>query len=351
MKAARERVHALLRAAARLADRDDVLGREARDKLPSLTGLSPEGVELGFRKHWEARASEEEIASLLASVEPASRVHVILSANVFVGTLRAVALALAASPHVFLRPSRREPIVATLLARSLDEAGEGLVHLVDRVEPVSGDEVHVYGHDETIREVREGLSPDIHLRGHGTGFGLAVHDEGSDLAQAADALAWDVVPFDQRGCLSPRVVLAPPALAEAFAAEMARALREAEAQVPRGRLFDDERSAAATWMSTMAMAGGLEEGPWGAVGLDASSRALLLPPTGRHLQVTAVRDAEHLSRLLAPLASFVTTVGGEGALAEAASRLAPGARRATFGRMQRPPFDGPVDRRRTEASG
>lgn len=347
MNAARERVLALLRAASRLADRDDPLGHEAREKLPGLTGLSPENVELGFREHWEAGADADEISALLHSVTPAPRVHVILSANVFVGALRALALALAASPEVYVRPSRREPLVATLLARALDEAGEDTrVHLVDAIEPMPGDEVQVYGRDETIRELRQGLSPDIHLRGHGTGFGIAVLEEGADLARAAEALSRDVIPFDQRGCLSPRIVLAAPAVAEAFASEMARALRHAEIEVPRGRVFEEERSAASTWMSTVAMLGGLEEGPWGAVGLDVTSRSLLLPPPGRHLHVMAARDIEHLSRLLSPLAPFVTTIGAsEGPLTAAARKLAPGARLASFGRMQRPPLDGPVDRR------
>ena len=348
MSSARERVLSLLRAAARLAYPEDPLGREARDMLPGLTGLSREGVELGFRAHWEAHASEAEVASLVASVEPAPRVHVILSANVFVGALRAMALALAASPEVYVRPSRREPLVATLLARALDEAGgDTRVHIVDTIAPQSGDEVHVYGRDETIREVKKNVSPDVHVRGHGTGFGVAVLEKEADPIEAAKALAWDVVPFDQRGCLSPRIVLAKPEVAEVFARALADALRALDAQVPRGTVFEEERTAAATWMSTMAMAGDIHAGPWGAIGLDVSSRSLLLPPTGRHVHVTAVRDAEHLSRLLTPLARFVTTLGGgEGPLTEAARRLVPGARVASFGRMQRPPLDGPVDRRR-----
>lgn len=348
MAEAKERVLSLLAAATRLADPDDPLGQTARDELFEVTGLSRENIELGLTRHMETSATEAELSSLLASVHAANRVHVILSANVFVGAVRALALALAASPEVFVRPSRREAVIAPLLARALAEAGGATrVHLVDDIAPLSGDEVHVYGRDETIVEVNARLSHDIRLRGHGTGFGIVVLEKGTDLVRAAEALSWDIVPFDQRGCLSPRIVLADESEAVAFASEMARALDDAHRKVPRGKVFDDERAAASTWMATVAMTGGLEEGPWGAVGLDTSSRALLLPPPGRHLHVTAVGDTEHLSHLLYPLARFITTMGEseEGPLTKAARMLVPDARIARLGQMQRPPLDGPVDRR------
>lgn len=344
----RGRVLSLLAAASRVADGHDPLGREARDKLFEVTGLSREGIELGLTRHMETSATEAELSSLLASVSPANRVHVILSANVFVGAVRALVLALAASSEVFVRPSRRESIIAPLLARALVEAGDMTrIHLVDEIAPLSGDEVHVYGRDETIFQVKASLSPDIRLRGHGTGFGVAVLERGAHLEEAAEALAWDVIPFDQRGCLSPRIALVHQDEAETFAFELSQALERANRRVPRGRVFEDERASASAWMSTVAMTGGLHHGPWGAVGLDLSSRTLLLPPTGRHLHVTALRDAEHLTELLHPLASFVTTIGHDrqGPLTEAAQILAPGARLARLGQMQRPPLDGPVDRR------
>lgn len=348
MTAPRDRVLSLLRAARRLSDPKDPLGREARDALLEVTGLSREGIELGLTLHLETSATEAELSALLASATAAPRVHVILSANVFVGAVRAIALALSASDRVFVRPSRREAIIAPLLARALDEAaGVTRIHLVDDIAPLSGDEVHVYGRDETIREVRAKLSPDIRLRGHGAGFGITVLEEKADLSQAAEALARDIVPFDQRGCLSPRIALAHESLAEAFALEVARALEDANRRVPRGRIFDDERAAASVWMSTVAMTGGLHHGAFGAVGLDVTARTLLLPPPGRHLHVTAVRDTEHLTSLLQPLSPFVTSIGhlDRGPLTEAAQSLARGARLAKLGQMQRPPLDGPVDRR------
>lgn len=344
----RDRVLSLLAAAGRLANPNDPLGQEARARLLQVTALSPAGIEVGLREHLEVSATEAELSSLIEVAGTAPRVHVILSANVFTGAVRALALALAASAEVYVRPSRREAVVAPLLAHALDEAkAVTRVHLVDEIAPLSGDEVHVYGRDETIRALRAKLSADIRLRGHGTGFGLALIEATTDLDRAAEALARDIVPFDQRGCLSPRVAFAPASIAEAFASRLATALEAAHQRVPRGQVFEDERAEAAVWMSTVAMTGGLHRGPWGAVGLDLSARTLLLPPVARHLHVTAVHDAEHLSQLLSRLAHFVTTLGASapGPLLEAARNLAKGARLAPLGVMQRPPLDGPVDRR------
>ena len=87
-------------------------------------------------------------------------------------------------------------------------------------------------------------------------------------------------------------------------------------------------------------------GPQHVVGLDPSPRALLLPPAARVVHVVPARVTD-ASRLLAPWSRLVTTAGeaGAGALLDAALALAPEARPATLGRMQRPPLDGPVDRR------
>src|SRR3954468_593931 len=69
------------------------------------TGLTPEGVELAMTKTLEIDATDGEIASLVERAGDAPRVGVILSANVFVGALRAIAIARAAAPRVVVRPS------------------------------------------------------------------------------------------------------------------------------------------------------------------------------------------------------------------------------------------------------
>src|SRR5215470_10824431 len=96
--------HLVDAARAVVRDRAAIAGEIAR-----ATGLSTEGVELGFTKHVEIDPTDDDLASLVRAAGSAKHVAVILSANVFVAALRAIALARAASPSVVVRPSRREP--------------------------------------------------------------------------------------------------------------------------------------------------------------------------------------------------------------------------------------------------
>ncbi len=337
-----QRVKGAVALAARIADPADRLGVEARRELAVTSGLSREGVELALAQHLEVAIDDAELASLLAAVDLAPRCHVILAANVCTAALRAIALALAASHSVTIRPSRRDPGLALILAREL------ALTLTDAVAAAPGDALHVYGSDATIAEVRASTAEGVIVRGHGTGLGIAVLGADADLDAAARALAADVIPFDQRGCLSPRFALVEGGedRASAFARSLHAALQELGELVPRGPLDDATLAAIALHSAAIDAVGERFAGPQHVVGLDLAPRALLLPPAARVLHV-APASAADAARLLGPWARFVTTVGsaGRGALLDAALALAPEARHAALGRMQRPPLDGPVDRR------
>lgn len=330
-EARRARVHAVLGAARRIASAHDPLGREARARLPDVTSLSREGVELALTEHLESEADDASIDALLAACGRAPRCHVVLSANVCVAAVRALALALATSPVVLVRPSRRDPVVAELLARALAESGElaraaGSVTLAPALDPAAGDEVHVYGRDETVAAIGASLPAGVVLRAHGAGFGVAVVGASSSLEGAAAALARDVVPFDQRGCLSPRIALVEgdPPRALRFAAALDGALAALGARVPRGGLNEDEHAAIAAYRATLEAVGVVHAGSGHIVGVDPSARALVLPPTGRVVHVVAASPAA-ASAMVAPLARFVTTLGADddGSLVSALAHAAP----------------------------
>jgi hypothetical protein len=310
--------------------------------LVEATGLSPEGVELGFAS-LERDATDVELRALVEAAGDARHVHVVLSANVFVAALRALALAWAAAPRVTVRPSERDPVLARALVEAL---AVDAVSCVDERDPAaSGAEVvHVYGRDATIAQVRASAGSRARVLGHGPGMGVAWISSGAPLEDAASALALDVAAFDQRGCLSPRVafVEGDDAGARARAEAIHRALVDLDARVPRGRLHADERADATRWHDTIAFAGEAWTSAGHTVGI--GSDPLAVPPTGRHLLVVAVRDVAAARRALRPLAHLVVTVGSDDAHA-AAALAPPGARVAALGGMQRPPLDGPVDRR------
>jgi hypothetical protein len=347
----KRRVERLLGGAQRLSDPADPLGREARLTLPQATGLSPENVELGLSRHLETGASAEDLERFVRSAGAAPRVEVVLSANVFVGVLRAIALAVAASPIVRVRPSSRESTMAPLLHRAVQDPSESLFELTDELAPEPGDEVHVYGRAETIAAVIKDCPAGVRIRGHGPGFGIALVDR-SDVALevVAERLSWDVVAFDQRGCLSPRmaIVLGSEVRAETFAGLLAGELEKRERQVPRGVLAADERQSATLYQQTLQAVGRCRAGSTFTVGLDIAPRSLLLPPPGRRVHVARAEAAEDLCRLVAPFVPALTCVGLvslASPLGATVTPLAPRVRLLELGKMQSPPLDGPVDLR------
>jgi hypothetical protein len=342
-------VRRLLAAAGRL--------HEDRARLvPALvraTALSPEGVELGFAS-LEREATEAELRALVGAAGDASHVHVILSANVFVAPLRAIALARAAAPRVTVRPSSRDPVLAEALVAC---AGDPAIAITrGKAIPDGAERVDVYGRDETIAEVRAGARAGVAVRGHGAGLGVAFVRAADPLDEAASAIAADVVPFDQRGCLSPRVVLAegPAARGAALAERIDASLAAWSSRVPRGALTADERAEAARWRDAIVFAGRVWDAADHATAHVARSAEAstiapsAVPPAGRHVLVVSAGDG--VEAALRSIAPFVVTVGllaggARAATPSIAALVARGARVARLGAMQRPPLDGPVDGR------
>lgn len=329
--AAHARVLTLVAAARALVD-----GRaELLLPIAEETGLSPEGVELALTEHLETEPDPRDLARLLAGAAPAESVTVVLSANAFVGALRAVALALAATPRVFVKASRREHRFVRALLDRAPELGVGFGLTLD-VAAVREGEIHVYGRDETIAAAR--ASSTVPVRAHGAGFGVA-EVAGDDLEGAAAAIARDVVPFDQRGCLSPRVALVHGGAGRVreLAKALHRALDARQNDVPRGALSDEERAAQVRYRDTLTVVGDVWEGRGHLVG---ASLGFVLPPVGRCMHVAPFDDAA--KRAVEAAAGFVTALGTDAARP---GLSLPHARISALGRMQRPPLDGPVDQR------
>jgi hypothetical protein len=305
---------ALFEVAARVADPRDALGREAR---AHITGLSREGIELALTRYLERDA---DYAALAAWATPAPRCFVLLAANVCTAALRALVCAAAVSARVFVKPSRRDPVLATILAR---EVGFALVD--DLAEVEARDAVHLYGSDDALAALRAGLPAGVQVLAHGSGFGVAIASP-----EEASLVARDLVVFDGAGCLSPRVVLSSEP--ERFAVALHDAL--SASLVPRGPLSGPDRAALVAARTTFEAVGAAFEGPHHLVVCDPAPQAIALVPP---LRTTAVYPMQ--PELLAPLARHITTIGG-GELA-----FAPRARRAKLGEMQLPPLDGPVDLR------
>jgi hypothetical protein len=340
----RARLEPLFESARSLADPATERGRRARERLVGSSGLSAQGVGFALQRCLEVAPEEREIAALIRSTPRAQVAHVLLSANVFVAAHRAIAIALSASAEVCVRASRREPEMAELLLAG----APGSFRLVTELSPHSGDRLWAYGSDETMAEVAATLPAGVALHAHGSGFGVAVLDDmppDSERGALLEKLAEDIVLFDQRGCLSPRVVLlnAEPSSARAFARELAHALEALEQRVPRGTLTAREQSEISHYRDTAHFIGELFEAGSGFVSFSEQD-SWFLPPTGRNIHLLTTPDA---LATLSPYRPLLTSCAffGQPARRAALGRALPGARVCHVGEMQRPPFDGPVDRR------
>ncbi len=340
------RALALRDAAQKLADPSSEWGKKARALLPEQTGLSSEGVDYALTSCLEHRTGRGALTALLLKVPRVPASHVLLSSTAFVGTFRAILLALLQSPTVWVRSSRREPVMADLLC----QASGGCFEITDRLSPEAGHHYWAYGTDETLREVEATLPSGVHYHAHGAGLGVAVFREKGDgrteISASVDGLARDTIALDQRGCLSPRVVLieGERAYGELIADQLVSALDRWEARVPRGTLSRSETADALRHEAAMTYLGSSVRAGQGMVVLDPEQERLVLPPVGRYLHLTLVESAEEV---LVGLKSRLTTVGlhNPGHLeGNLKSRIGP-RRYVPLGQMQRPLLDGPVDLR------
>lgn len=342
-----ERLLALKAAAGEIANPTSSRGKQARSALLESSSLSAEGVEYALRSCLEHSVARSTLSGIVSQTKMEARSHVLLSANVFVAAFRAIALGLIQSPRTHVRSSRRAPAFTRLLY----EASHHAFDLVEELTPRAGDHFWAYASDETIAHLRATLPAGVHFHPHGAGMGAAVIREipgvrSLDLTSAANALALDTIAFDQRGCLSPRVVIVEGSreFAENFCNHLVTALALVEESIPRGSLSDEEKADALRHEATMTFVGSCVPAGMGLVFLDPEDGRVLIPPIGRYLHVTRTGDALPLLKAMAPGLTTVSFFNGEhlpGVLFEAI-----GPRRyVELGKMQTPAFDGPVDLR------
>lgn len=323
------------------AARDVVADRSLRDALIESTGLSREGVAFALSEHLETAPSNEEIYALVDRAKATNHVHVILSANVFTGALRAIACARAAAPKVSVQLSSREPVFAQ---RLIDAIADPAIFTADQsiIEKLTEGEIHVYGRAETIEKIRARAKSGVLVRAHGPGIGIAVVSKKDSIAEVADAIAHDVVPFDQRGCLSPRIVfvIGDFSRAENLAERLGASMATLGKKIPRGALTIDEAAESARFLETMRFVGTASIGPGYAITL---SKTCVVPPAGRHVHIASIEDLEALSEIVKPISNYVTAVGTRELTIDLF--FSHYVRICEIGKMQKPAFDGPVDLR------
>lgn len=171
--------------------------------------------------------------------------------------------ALLVKSAVLLRPGRGDLVLPVLLARGLMDAdtvvGESVAVLYwpsgesEKTERAldAADLVVVYGGDETVRWVQERTPLHKPLRAYRHRMGVGIVGRAAlTTGEGSDSLAMDVAHavslFDQRGCVSPHVILVEEGgevSPEAFAESVARGLGELQTKLPSGLVSPEEGAA------------------------------------------------------------------------------------------------------------
>ncbi len=315
-------------------------------RMADASGLSEPNVRFALAHALEWRATGEACAELVANAgAPATGpLALVLSANVTTAALRALACAVARAREVVVYPSSRDAVLARELVNASALAGVSLVDRRDAL-PWSNSRVHtvLYGSARTAEELRARASGTLEV--HGPGLGLALltdHDGDETIADLAE----DIAAFDQRGCLSPRLAIhvGTPARGAELAEALHAALERLGESRPLGTIDEDDRIARGAFRRAGLLLGNVSSGPQGIV-VHETSAPPSPAPGARAIAVHTVQGRAEAEAWIAPLAPLLSSLGARDASLREAFLPAVSLRRSDLGRMQRPPFDGPVDLR------
>ena len=354
----------LERVIASLADPSSSAGREARTEIARRSGLSNLGAEWAL----DTTLSELRHSSLEGALHTMRRAHagyrvtplrahaIVLAANVFTACLRPIVWSLLARAPVLVKVATHDEGLAELFAiaaSAIDpELGESVAvvssagssaalyeRLAARVDVVSA-----HGGDHAIAAMRAATSATTEFIAHGHGLGAIVvlrSARSSTLAALADAIAHDIAAYDQRGCLSPQLILverggelSPRDLAALVASQ---GLASLAVGMPRGPLPIEIGAQQVQWRGVASSLHELFEGDGYAVSFEGG--APVRPSPGyRNIGVHAIDSVADLGALLTPYGPHlkVIAIAGGAERVVLPSPLSP--RICAVGEMQRPPL-------------
>ncbi len=181
----------------------------------------------------------------------------ILSGNVPGVAVTAIVRGLLVRSAVACKAAEDEPFLPALFARLLAEEDPELGSTVAvswwpsvteapewRAWSAAAEMAVVYGGAEAVRGVRDALPASTELLAYGPRIGVGVVlADAVESADAARDLARDVCAYEQRGCVSPRLVFVVSEVADAggrFASLLAAALEEETSRIPAPALAPEE---------------------------------------------------------------------------------------------------------------
>lgn len=320
--------------------------------------LSIQGVHFAL-EHLELNPSEQELDEFVSRAPSYSCVAVILASNVLIAPFRAIAWALAQSPNVIVRSSKRTPLLTQMLIEQFCKTQQNIQWL-EPTESAKEDvetmvaqlpmhaALHAYGSRATLTSIQEIASArkGVTLELHGPGFG-AMLGTVQEVIAWADAIAHDIIAFDQRGCLSPRVLIVQGHEHEAKVAAQTlhQVLTQWGNQIPRGPLNRAEAANVRSICDAMCFQGEVFEGEHHAVAMIPCRQFQELLPAHRMILILWEPKLQQAFDWLHRQQLLLTSIACAPERISDISIQFTQCRVACFGQMQRPRFDGPVDRR------
>lgn len=379
-----EVIRAVSAAALKLADPADAVGWEAERLLSAglgWSGTTAREALAGMSREWTEEALHGLVVAEIGDPDLLDRfvpdptrpgrrrtaagpplVLQIHAGNVPGVPVTGAILALLARSGVLAKTGSDEPGLLPLFARALADIdpllgrcvaatwwpGEERTPVYERWGKEAGKAI-IFGGHAAVRAVRETLPPDIDLIVYGPRVGIAVFLPDAPF-EAADRLARDVCAYEQRGCVSPRVVFAvgrdPLDLSDRIASGLARETARAS---PPG--LSEEEAVALRSVRAECEFAGLEDGStrvsgpsdlsWSVMAYrDAGVDTVALP---RAVWVYGIPSVEALHQILRPLEGRIQSIGYAGSeqedeLVRLAARLAT-SRICPLGEMAWPPAD------------
>lgn len=368
-------VRAICQAGVRMLGADRELARALRLELAQNTGLSSEMVEWGLTTTFASvrpdvldALGREAFGTPGVVGVPARLCAVVLAGNVFSAAVRAVCLPLLTGAPVLVKCASNDDVLPRFLRRALEGVDPELAQRFELVRFARSDEraldallrhaevVSIYGDDATTTTIGARARPDARVIRHGHGLSASFVSShalrsSASLRDTALRLALDIAAYDQRGCLSPHMVLVEQA-SGAGARALARCLAD-EALPELGRVLPPGPSDTATqaralqWRAAAQVRGELFDGAGFAVSYEATL-PLRPSPGGRLVAVHDCADADALAAALGVFGAALKCIGVAGPrelrqrLARRVRGFAP-ARICRAGEMQTPPFDAFAD--------
>jgi len=255
--------------------------------------------------------------------------------NVFVGGADSLITGLITKNVNLLKVAGADPVFPLLFAHSIREVDtEGLLadmfcvlnfrggeHQLEDCFKTGCDGIVVWGSATTVASYQDGLGPQTRLveHGHRLGFSMITSAGAArkGLEATAQAMARDIVMWEQRACASPQRIFVEADLAESLGESLARALEAECRALPRGRLSVDEQveiirarelaraDQAAGDGRMWASAPGTD---WTVI-LEPPGRPFTPSPLNRCIHLSPYRNWEEVESALKPFSSYLQSAG------------------------------------------